>query len=204
MSEDAIRARDADIIGREPRMLPLPDDQVTQEMRDVAAQLRAAAGLAPDDYIPEYMRTVLRHTTLYRLHSDFAAELMAKGDLSGRDRELIVLRVGWLCRAPYEWNSHVQIARRIGVLSDAEIAAVTVGSSDPIWADHERAVLRAVEELLDDAMITDATWDALSAGLSERQLLELPILIGQYQGVAYLQNSFRMRLMPGQVGLTAR
>ncbi|CAN7659395.1 hypothetical protein LJR225_005239 [Phenylobacterium sp. LjRoot225] len=53
-------------------------------------------------------------------------------------------------------------------------------------------------------MITDGTWAVLARTLTEPQLIELPILIGQYQGVAYLQNALRIRLMEGNEGLRAR
>jgi hypothetical protein len=47
-----------------------------------------------------------------------------------------------------------------------------------------KAILRAVDELHGDAMISDATWQTLAKQLDERQLIELPIIVGQYQTVA--------------------
>jgi alkylhydroperoxidase family enzyme len=123
--------------------------------------------------------------------------------LPGRDREVAVLRIGWLCRAPYEWGEHVLIAKKLGVTS-AEIEAITIGSTAPGWSVHDRAILRAVEELYADAMISDATWATLAERYDERQLIELPVLIGQYQAVAYYQNSLRLRLHHNNPGLTAR
>jgi 4-carboxymuconolactone decarboxylase len=57
---------------------------------------------------------------------------------------------------------------------------------------------------LGDAMISDETWDVLAKTYDEAQLLELPILIGQYLGVAFLQNSLRVVLPEGYQGLRAR
>ena len=53
-------------------------------------------------------------------------------------------------------------------------------------------------------MISDQTWATLAKTYNEPQLLELPILIGQYLGVAYLQNSLRVVLPEGYQGLRAR
>ena len=53
-------------------------------------------------------------------------------------------------------------------------------------------------------MISDATWATLSKNLNEKQLIELPIIIGQYQTVAYYQNSLSLRLHAGNLGLKAR
>jgi alkylhydroperoxidase family enzyme len=81
---------------------------------------------------------------------------------------------------------------------------VTRGSTAPGWSDHDRAILRAVEELRADAMISDATWSVLAGDLDDRQLIELVMLIGQYETVAYYQNALRLRLREGNQGLSAR
>jgi hypothetical protein len=49
-----------------------------------------------------------------------------------------------------------------------------------------------------------STWGTLAKRLDERQLIELPIIVGQYQTVAYYQNSLRLRLHTGNRGLRAR
>jgi alkylhydroperoxidase family enzyme len=52
-------------------------------------------------------------------------------------------------------------------------------------------------------MISDATWAVLATHFDDKQLIELPIVIGQYHAVAYLQNALRMRLHSGNQGLRA-
>lgn len=200
----AAEARDADILGNPPRILPLKPEEFSEEVRTLTAEIQKAAGVPVDGYIPDYMATVLRYPELCRIHSDLAMLLMAKGALSVRDRELAVLRTGWLTQAPFEWNAHVEMGRRLAGVTREEVDWIIIGSSAPGWNAHERAVLRAVEELFGDAMISDETWAVLAKTWDERQLLEFPVLIGQYAGVAWLQNSLRVRLMPGHVGLSAR
>lgn len=197
-------ARDADIQGRGRRMHPLPEAAWTEEMQVINTDMKTAAGIPQNGYMPEFFAIMLRHPKLFRAHSDLAMVLMAGGDLPPRDRELVVLRIAWLCQAPYEWNAHVEMARRLTDLTATEIERIILGSTAPGWSLHDTAVLRAVEELMDDAMITDATWATLEKTYDERKLLELPVLIGQYLGVAYLQNAIRARLMPGHTGLSAR
>lgn len=201
---EQVRAREAEILGRPPRIPPLKPEEFTPEVRQITDDLQRAVGIEPNGRVPEFVATMLRYPALHQAHTELALALMTRGALSHRDRELAVLRTGWLCQAPYEWNSHVTIGKRLAGLSTEEIERVTVGSSAPEWSDDDRAILRAVEELHDDAMISEETWAALAARLDDKQLLELPILIGQYQGVAFLQNSIRATLMPGDVGLTAR
>jgi 4-carboxymuconolactone decarboxylase len=201
---DAVRAREAEILGKPPRILPLAPEEFTPEARQITDALHQAVGLPPNAPVPDFIATMLRHPLLHKVHTELALVLMSRGALSDRDRELAVLRVGWLCQAPYEWNSHVNAGKRLAGLTTDEIERVTIGSAAPEWNDADRTLLRAVEEMLEDAMISEETWRALATRLDEKQLIELPILVGQYLGVAYLQNAMRATLMPGQVGLGAR
>ncbi len=123
--------------------------------------------------------------------------------LEPRVRELAILRTVWLHGAPYAWGEHVH-ATRGALFTPAEIAAIIEGSGAPEWDEADRAVLRAAEDLHGEAMIAEATWQALARHLDERQLLELPILIGHYVMTAFLQNSLRTRLTEHGEGLAAR
>jgi alkylhydroperoxidase family enzyme len=196
------RAREALILGKPPRIPPLDSSQLDKEASETAAALRRAIGSTPSDEVTEFSATMLRHPDLYRRHVELAFQLYG-GKLSPRDRELLVLRIGWLCKAPYEWGEHVKIGKRVG-LTQEEIERATRGSTAPGWSEHDRAIVRAAEELHQDAMISDETWEVLSRKLNEQQLIELPLLVGQYQGLAYLQNALRLRLIPGNPGLSAR
>jgi alkylhydroperoxidase family enzyme len=61
--------------------------------------------------------TLVRHRGLFRRWLPFGGKLLA-GRIPARERELIILRTGWLCRAEYEWGQHVLIARQAGVTDD--------------------------------------------------------------------------------------
>jgi alkylhydroperoxidase family enzyme len=174
-------------------------DTLTDLISDRAGDAAAAAVAN----LSEIMRTMLRHPDLFVREIDIGVQLLTRGALCDRDRELAILRIGWLCQAPYEWGEHVLVAKHVGVTSE-EIERLIRGSAAPGWSEHDQAILRAAEELFADAMISDATWATLSKRLDERQLIELPIVIGQYQVVAYYQNSLRLRLHNGNLGLKAR
>jgi len=174
--------------------------QVLADPQAAASSPEILAGLSQ---LPEIVRTMLRHAELFAVHTDVGLHLLARGALSLRDRELAVLRIAWLCQAPYEWGEHVMVGKRFGLTSD-DIARVTDGPDAGGLDEHESAILRAVDELHGDAMISDATWGTLAKRLDERQLIELPIIVGQYQTVTYYQNSLRLRLHTGNLGLKAR
>ena len=72
------------------------------------------------------------------------------------------------------------------------------------WSEHDRAIVCMVEELHRGATISGPTWAALAKTLSEQQLIELIILVGQYTTVAYYQNALGLPLYPGNIGMSAR
>ena len=55
-------------------------------------------------------------------------------------------------------------------------------------------MLRAVDELVDDAMIADATWAVLSQTLDEHQLMDLVFTVGAYELLAMAFRSFGVEL----------
>jgi alkylhydroperoxidase family enzyme len=175
----------------------------TQVLGDPEAAAKSPEVLASLSKLPEIVRTMLRHAELFVAITDVGLQLLAQGTLSLRDRELAVLRIAWLCQAPYEWGEHVRVGKRFGLSGD-DIEHVIAGPDARGLDEHESAILRAADELHGDAMISDATWNTLAKRLNEQQLIELPIIIGQYQMVAYYQNSLRLRLHTGNFGLKAR
>jgi alkylhydroperoxidase family enzyme len=198
-----IDAREAEVIGKPQRIGPLKPEDFDQEARTLVVSVRESLGLSDHSQIPEVFGTMLKHPGLFRCQMEMGIQLLGKGVIAARDRELGILRVAWLCRAPYEWHEHVDIAKRYGVAIE-EIERVTHGSSAPGWTAHEAAVLRAVEELLADQMISDETWNVLAQTWTERQLIEFPTLIGTYVALAYSQNSLRIRLTGKKSGLRYR
>jgi alkylhydroperoxidase family enzyme len=126
----------------------------------------------------------------------FAAGILVEGQLPARVRELAILRTGWNCRSEYEFGQHAVLARKVGV-SDEDIVRVQSGPNAEGWTELESAMLRAADELHADACITDETWATLAEYLDDRQLIEVPVLVGQYHLVAYMLNSLGIELEPG-------
>jgi alkylhydroperoxidase family enzyme len=128
----------------------------------------------------------------------FGGKLLS-GKLPARDRELLILRTGWRCQSVYEWGQHVLIARAAGV-SDEEIERLKVGPDAPGWDPFDAALVRAADELHDDACITDDTWATLSARYDERQMTEVPMVVGQYHLVSFTLNSLGVQREQGVPG----
>jgi alkylhydroperoxidase family enzyme len=199
-----IEARMADIAGKPQRIEILSFKDLSEEQLEMINRLRAGAGAGPAnaDNIPEFFLVAAKHPALFR-HQVEGGTVFYNGTIPKRERELAVLRIAWLCRAPYEWGEHVDIGKRYGVTAE-EIERATQGSAAPGWSEHDAAVLRGVEELLGDTMISDETWDTLAKSWSEQQLMEFPMLVGAYVSTAMQQNSLRLRLAKDNPGLRHR
>lgn len=166
-----------------PRIPPLP-----REGRDPAVEELLAGLRRPDGTELNIFSTLARHPKLLRRWAAFGGTLLLRSHLSDRDRELLILRTGYLCRARYEWGQHVEIAREAG-LTDDEIARVAFGPAAAEWSPEEASLLQAADELHTDSRISDDTWAALAARYHHEQLIEVCMTVGQYHLVAYTLNS---------------
>jgi alkylhydroperoxidase family enzyme len=144
--------------------------------------------------------TLAHHPKLLKRWLVFGNHVLMKSTLPARDRELVILRTGWRCRAPYEWGQHVAIARGSGITDD-EIERVAAGPDAPGWDEFDALLLRAVDELHDDSCVSDSTLRALSARYSEQQLLDLVFAIGQYHLVSMVLNTFAVERDDGVTGI---
>ncbi len=123
--------------------------------------------------------------------------LSRRNDLPAREREIVILRIGYLCKSGYEWTQHYAIGKREG-LSPDEMARIKLGADAPGWSAADAALLKASDELHHDQFITDATWAALKAHFSDKQCMDVVFTAGQYTQVSMMLNSFGVQLDQGQ------
>jgi len=202
LNDRSIAAREAEILGKPQRVPSLALSDVGQDVWDVVKEIRSSIGLGTATELPGYTLLMAKHPALLRRQLEMGTSLF-NGRLPARERELAVLRIGWLLQAPYEWGEHVDISQRYGVGKE-EIERVTEGSGAPGWTEHEAAILRAVEEMLARQTVSDETWAILAKTWDEQQLIEFPMVVGQYVCIAIVQNTLRVRLETGNPGLTHR
>jgi 4-carboxymuconolactone decarboxylase len=169
--------------GMAPRIPPLPVEGRDPRTEELLVSLRR-----PDGTELNIFATLARHPRLFKRWSAFGGTLLYRGTLPQRERELLILRTAYLCRAHYEWGQHVEIGRAAG-LSDEEIARVAEGPAAAGWSEGDATLLRAADELHADSRIGDATWTALAEQWDEQQLIEVCMVVGQYHLVAFTLNS---------------
>lgn len=130
---------------------------------------------------------------------EFTDYLLQESTLPIRDRELLILRIGYLNQGAYEWAAHRGLALSVGI-SEEELLQIAVGSSDSNWNDWDATLIRAAEELHANALLTDATWNALSAKYDKRQMMETVFTVGQYNMVAMYLNSLGVQFEENWIG----
>lgn len=177
-----------------PRLDPLPEDAWNDEAREVLSGALTSGGRPLNIFA-----TLAHHPKLLKRWLVFGNHVLAKQTLSARDRELAILRIGWLCKAEYEWAQHVEIGRRSDIREE-EFAQIIEGPEASAWSEGDAALLRAVDELHGDAMISDETWAALASRYSKEQLIDLVFTVGQYNLVSMALNTLGVQLDPGLQG----
>src|SRR5215510_4991552 len=176
-----------------PRLEPLAEEKWDDETREMLERLKV------DGRVFNIFRTLAAHPKLLKKWLVFGHHILNKSTLPPRDRELLILRVGWLCRAEYEWGQHVVIGKKSG-LTDDEIERVKEGPDAPGWSEFDATLLRAVDDLREQAFISDAVWNALAATYDTPQLLDLIFTVGQYNLVSMALNTLGVRLDEGVAG----
>lgn len=174
-----------------PRIAPLPEAERDDQARELLGGTDGGQATA-------IFATLVRHPGLFRKWLPFGGKLLS-GKLPARERELLVLRTGWRCRAEYEWGQHVLVGRAAG-LTDEEIERVKDGPEATGWDPFDATLLRAADELHGDSCITDATWASLAERYDEPQLIEVTMVVGQYHLVSFTLNSLGVQREPGVPG----
>ena len=79
-------------------------------------------------------------------------------------------------------------------ISAAELESVRSGPDAGAWSTLEAALLRAVDELVADACLTEATWSVLAAEFDTQQLMDLVFTVGAYDLLAMAFRTFGVEL----------
>ena len=172
-----------------------------EEFADVARVIYAERPLPADlrSMSVSNLELILgNHPEVAKAYLGFGLQLLLAGKLSERDRELIVLRVAWRCKAAYSWGHHVHHMQN--KFSAEDFAALREGPESKHWNDYERSLLRASDQVLDNHKIDEATWAALAEKLDKQQLMEIVFVVGNYSVLSAAEHSFGIKLEDAYLG----
>lgn len=178
----------------EPRLAPLPYAEWDEETRTTLLQYLRRPELylsgAPDaPPMPIVLELFAHHLPLSISWLPFT-EMLAGADalLRVEHRELLILRVAWRTHSGYEWTQHSRMGAEAG-LTAPQLAAIAEGPAAAVWTPLERALLSAVDEIIDDHEVGDATWAALAGQFGPAEMFELLFVVGGYLCLAGVLNS---------------
>jgi 4-carboxymuconolactone decarboxylase len=172
----------------QPRIRPTTSADWDDDARPLLESLERGNGRLLNIFL-----TLARHPKLMKRWVVFANHVLFGSTLPARERELIILRTGYLCASGYEWAQHVAIARRASVTDD-EIARIAEGPDAKGWSADDSLLLEATDELVGDKFISGPTWEALTARWNDKQLMDIVFTVGQYTLVSMALNSFGVQI----------
>lgn len=154
---------------------------------------------ADDEPAPlNIFRTLAHNRPLASGFLQLGGHLLRGGVLPEREREIVILRVGFRAASEYEFGQHTRIGTEAGLTAD-EIARLA-DSGGGSWNDDDAALVTMVDELCEDDLVSEQTWQRLRGRWSEAEVLELLVLAGYYRLVSGMLNSVGVALEPTTPG----
>lgn len=181
-----------------PRLRQVPKSEATPEVqkmyealfgeRDPVAEPGTATG-TPGDWwtvfalVPDVFEHAVRGFGLYR---------SSKRKIDPKLRELGQIRAGYARGSHFVFSQHCKAARSVG-LSDEQVEAIPSWQTADCFSPIERAVLAYTDDLvLSGGRVSDATFDALRAELSDEEILELTYVTCTYELHATMCRALRL------------
>jgi alkylhydroperoxidase family enzyme len=151
--------------------LPYPDRKTfPQELQDFLAQ------------VPEHLNFDMMSYSVSTIES-FIRQGQAQYtglELPPRDRELVILTTAAVARAEYEFVQHVPISEAMGVDPAIREAIHREELDSPLLSAHDQAITKFAAAVVRGPFVSDETFAAVRAELSDREIVEALQVIGFY------------------------
>ncbi len=190
-----------------PRIPPMSDEEYnkkldkfvdesvwTKEVQFVVDKFNSYKGI-----IINAFKAFMEHSEFYLRSAMLGHHIISQSSLPERDREILILRIGWLCGAEYVWAQHKMIGAMSG-LRMKEIRRITKGADAEGWDPFNATLIRAVDEFYRDCFISETTWKALTEHYNKQQIIDLIITVGWYNSMCMLLNTLGVQLDDGFTG----
>jgi AhpD family alkylhydroperoxidase len=156
--------------------VPLVDEHASPDIAALAARIRGARG----GQLHEFYRALLHSPGLASAWFDFNNAVRFQTRLDDRVRELVIMRVAAVTGCDYVFEVHkAQYAKPAGVTPD-EVEALRERSPPALFGGREGALLAYVDAMSRDVEVADAVFKRMRAHSSDREVVELTVLIAAY------------------------
>jgi uncharacterized peroxidase-related enzyme len=156
--------------------ISLIDENATPEIAAITAKIRGARG----GQLHAFYQALLHTPALASAWYDFNNAVRFGNSLDERTRELVIMRVAALTGCAFVWSVHeTKYAAPAGV-KPAEMAALRAPTGTTGFSARDRALLDYVDAMTRDVAVPEATFDALRPHFSEREIMELTVIVCGY------------------------
>lgn len=114
--------------------------------------------------------------------------------LSGRVRELIIIRVAWLLDAAYAKRQHIPKLAAADGVDEATCNALADWRGSGTFSAAERALLAYVDAVTTSAKVPDDVFAALGSHYDARAIVEITVIAATYNMHARVTNAVQLDL----------
>jgi 4-carboxymuconolactone decarboxylase len=156
--------------------ISLIEEQDHPELADLIARIRSGRrGKLLNVY-----KLLLHSPPLAASWFDHVGAVRWKTQLDGRLREIVIIRVARLNRIEYVIRQHVPALTLPEGLTLPECDALADWQPSGLFSERERAALAYTDAMTRDVDVAESVFAELRRHFSEREVVELTVLIGTY------------------------
>lgn len=170
------------------RIKPLEKKEWSDETKEALQTVTNEKGKALNIFA-----TLARNPSAIKPFLSWAGYILQQTKLTPREREIVILRIGYRCDSGYEFHQHTRIGLRSG-LSEADIEALRKTVTEGEWSETEVLLIQAADQLHQESFIGTETWSSLAEHYSEQQLMDIVFVVGQYTQVSMMLNTFGVQI----------
>ena len=156
--------------------VPLIEEKEHPELSELIAKIRGARG----GRLINIYRLMLHSPALADAWFDLNQAVRYGTEIDGQCRELAVIRVAILNNCDYVVRAHGPAYALKEGLTPAQVEALGDWRSSHLYSDKQRALLAYVDAMTRDIDVPDTVFENARKHFSERQTVELSMLIGAY------------------------
>jgi alkylhydroperoxidase family enzyme len=177
------------------RMLPFEE----------ATEVAVAVGMRPEMARINFYRILLHSPQAGRVENEINDRILWEGRLTVRPeaarlRELAIMRLAWVTRSEYLWAHHYSptVDTDLPGKRPVDVLGVREGERHEGFGPTERAVMRAVDELIRDDRVSAATVEELTGLLAnDGEVVELCYVIAIWRAITQIMDTFDTPLEEG-------
>ena len=168
--------------------IPLIEENEHPELAESIAKIKGARG----GRLINIYRLMLHSPALANAWFDLNQAVRYGTEIDGQSRELAVIRVAILNEVEYVQQAHGPAYALKEGLTPEQVSAIANWQPSKLFSDSQRALLDYTDAMTRFIDVPDAVFNELKRHFSERQIVELTMLIGAYNMLTRFLKALRV------------